>query len=178
MTDMKKFAIFTLLVSVLFVCGCSEKEDAPIVRYVNSVVEEYPNYRSNEISEKSLKAKFENREKSVYDLVGVHFKFKKLIENTQTGKHSALFESTGCTSSVESNADGGKYIINGICILVLGTVDDSTASKLNSGVDYELSGTLHAWDKEDRFYCYDAMIDGFFLGTYILDCMTVKEIKQ
>lgn len=176
---MKRYAIFTLLVSVLFFCGCSAKdEEAPIVKYVNKVVAEYPNYRSNEISEKSLKEKLENREKGVGDLVGVHFKFKKLIENPQTGKYSALFESTGCTSSIESNADGGKYIINGICILVLGSFDDSTASKLNSGVEYELTGTLHDWDKEDRFYCYDAMIDGLFLGTYILDDMSVNEIKQ
>lgn len=176
---MKLHIILSLLLSAIFVCGCqSEKEDAPIVKYVNGVVAEYPNYRSNEISEKSLNEKLANRDKSVEDLVGVNFKFKKLIENSQTGKYSALFESTGCTSSIESNADGGKYIINGICILVLGSVDESTASKLNSGIEYEISGTLHAWDEEDKFYCYDAMLDGFFLGTYILDDMTVKEAKQ
>lgn len=174
---------YTLLMCVMFLlCACSRTVEKPsVVNYVDSLIEMYPNYRSNEIAESALVDSIANHNRPIgqiaSDLKGVDFRFVRLIENRNDGNKSALFVSDGCVSDIDNPNGSPKYLITDIHIRVLGSVDAETAAKLDGNSKYHISGVLHAWDSKDVFFATHKVGPCVDFGTYILDDMVVNAVK-
>lgn len=169
--------------SMLMLCACSNNDEKPeVVRYTNKLVEMYPNYRSNEISEAAMLDSIANHPRPIgqlaSDLDGVDFRFARLIENPNDGSQSALFVSDGCMSDIENPNGKPKYLITDIHIRVLGKVESETAAKLDGHAQYRVSGILHAWDANDVFFVTNKVGASVDFGTYILDEMTVERVGK
>ena len=162
--------------------ACSSSVDKPkIVQDVDRLVAMYPNYRSNEIARAALLDSVTNYPRTIgqypAELAGVKFKFKKLVDNPQTGGRSALFVSD-CTSDIENPGGSPKYLSNNIDIRVLGVVADDVAARLDAGQCYAVDGVLRAWDAEDVFFVTSSIGYSLDFGTYILDDMSVKPFEE
>lgn len=175
---MQKYLLLFCLSFILVSCGKFTGDKAPVVEYVNRLIEQYPNYRSNEIAEASLLDSIANYNHTIKDLDGVEFQFEKLIENPQTGEMSAIFTSSGCVSDIDNPNGDPKYLITEINIRVLGKVDKDLAAKLDSNIKYEITGVLRAWDDKDIFYVTHSIGPSVDFGTYILDDMSVNPVKK
>lgn len=175
---MKKF-IFGMVVAAMLTGCASKTQKPPVVEYVNKLVLQYPNYRTNEIANSAILDSIANHVRPVgahpEDLRDVDFKFERIIGNPQTGGKSALFTSTGCQSDIENPNGNPKYLITTINIRVLGSVDDSTAATLDGKAIYSIDGVLHAWDAADVFSVTHSIGNSFDFGTYILDNMTITQ---
>lgn len=178
---MKK--VVWVICALLIFCACSNDVEKPeVVRYVDSLVEMYPNYRSNEIAESAILDSISSHYRPIgqlaSDLNGVDFKFVRLIENQNDGSYSALFVSDGCMSNIDNPNGNPKYLITDIHIRVLGKVDSETAATLDGNARYNIGGILHEWDAEDVFFVTHKIGDSFDFGTYILDEMTIKKVEK
>lgn len=175
---MKKI-IFALAVAL---SACSAPEEKPfVVDYIDRLVEEYPNFASNEIAERAVEDSIRSLGnsyvgKSPEILNGVEFRFEELFENNDTT--SALFSAVSCLSQIDDKSGTHKYIITPIEIRVLGRLDSQTAAKLDRNCRYHIDGVLHAWDETDRFLASRMTTESLFLGTYILDNMTVNPVSN
>lgn len=167
------------LVVICIACSCTNDIHKPnIVEYTNNLIKEYPNYRSNEIAKDSVLNTIATRKKSIEDLNDVKFKFVKLIENETSGGKVALFISQDCCSDIENPNSKPKYLITDINMRVLGSVSDEVSVSLDSNVPYHINGKLHAWDAEDKFNITHRIGEALDFGTYIIDNIIVKPVKQ
>lgn len=175
---MKKI-IFALAVVL---SSCSSPVEKPFVEdYIDRLVEEYPNFASNEIAERAVEDSIRNLANSYVGrnpeiLNGVEFKFEELFENNDTT--SALFSAVSCMSQIDDKSGAHKYIITPIEILILGRVDSQTAGKLDRNRRYHIGGILHAWDETDRFLASHITPKSLFLGTYILNNMNITPVSN
>lgn len=170
---MKKI-LFALAVALT---ACSSPEEKTFaVDYVDRLVSEYPNFSSNEIAKRAVQDSIQTLGVSSIGkkpeiLNGVDFKFEELFEHNDTT--AALFSAVSCLSQIEDESGAHKYIITPIEICVLGRVDSQTAAKLDRNRRYRLDGVLHEWDSKNRFLPQRMTPESLFLGTYILDDITV-----
>lgn len=181
---MKKFLFFAL-VAILTACSSQDKPQLFIEEYSQKLIEQYPNFESNEIAKNAMNdsiaklcESYVGKEASL--LKGVHFRFIRLIENEQKGTHAALFESVGLFCEIESEAGGGKYVIGSPVICVLGTPDEQTAASLSSGEEYFISGVVHAWDNEFNDMIHTPVITPSTINydLMIMESMTVTKAEK
>lgn len=148
-----------------------------IIKYSNSLVKVYPNMNSNSIAESAVRDSISNYassfvNKSATFLEGIIFSFERIIENPQTGAFSALFSSS-VTSSLPDENNPEMASINVTHIKVVGVIPESVASTLDVGIDYNLSGIVHAWDGNNLLTGGYHELDGIDFGTFVLDSMIV-----
>ena len=166
---MRKIILFALALASLTSCVDTTTEKAPVEQWVDGLVSQYPNLKSNNLAMASVKdsvAAYGNRAvgRSADLLDGVRFKFVKMIENKDI--LAVFFDATRCSSAIYV---GDNDIYTGIKIRVLGKVDKRTASKLDENKLYAISGQVHAWDDADRFGISHSMVGDIDLGTFILN---------
>ena len=178
---MKKFFILLCLTAILYSCGGSTKPQAPVEKWIDGLVTEYPNYDSNELTKKAVRdsvVAFGNKavDKPTDFLNGVEFRFAKMVENGDSV--AVFFDSSGCRSEIDAPENSSrKYVYTDIIIRVLGKVDKATAAKLDKEKLYTLTGVVHAWDEEDRFFISTHAISNIDLGTFILnDDIEITEV--
>jgi hypothetical protein len=176
---MKKLILLLLVVlpTILASCKSESKPNSEIESFAESLMSKYPNYESNDEAKNSMKSEIVKYGESFVGkpapFAGVDFKFKKIVENEQTGTKSAVFESRGNSAEIANPNVKGRYLFADIQICALGVLDNSIINTLDSNVVYSLSGTVHAYDDKDLFYVGDWML-GIYFGTFILDNMTVE----
>ncbi len=179
---MKKI-LFIALAIMCFV-GCSEtpNKKAPIESWADGIILQYPNLRSNEISKKAVldsvstySQSFIGKEASLFE--GVSFKFAEMVENEDS--FAVFFDAAHCYSDIEYNEGNQKVLMTELNMRALGKVDKQTASTLDSEKKYSISGIVHAWDAEDKFFITHHMTDYLDFGTFILNSdIQIKEIED
>lgn len=177
------YSICCLVALLVASCG-SDTPKCQLEQWGENLLTQYPNYRSNDIAKKSFNdsitaycESFINKEATLFD--GVEFTFKKLVENEQTGTHSAIFDGRVYTE-IESNADGGKYLSCTFFLNAMGIVSEDFASSLSSGYKYTLSGKVHAWDGDDMLGMKpgSCTFNDAYLGMFIIDDLKVTKIEE
>ena len=109
-------------------------------------------------------------------LNGVEFKFDRLIENPQTGAHSAAMYTL--SNNLITHVDG-KEIFCGVHVNLLGIVDEQTAATLDKDLIYKVTGAIREWDGENLVVHSHVVMPGDLeLGTFILDDMKVEKIEK
>lgn len=176
---MRKLILLLLVVlpTILASCKSESKPSSEVERFAESLMSKYPNYKSNDEAKNAMTSEIVKYGESFVGkpapFAGVDFKFKKMVENEQAGTKSAVFESYGNYAEIANPNVKNRYLSADIQICVLGVIDDSLINTLDANVVYSLSGTVHAYDDNDLFYVGDWMF-GMYLGTFILDNMTVR----
>lgn len=177
--------LYSAILLVSFIPGCNTEEKDPcfLEDYSKELIEKYPNFQSNELAQKAVNdsikkfcQSYVGKEATLLDSVNFHF--LRLIENEETGKYAALFQSTGLRTSIESSATGGKYVTADPVIAVLGMPDQKTAAKLSSGEEYLISGRVHSWDGDHQIHYPSTTMSTLDFGTVILDSISIKKIKK
>lgn len=174
---------------LLFLNACTKSPQkvvpikvVPIIEWTDKIVTQYPNCHSNELIEKIVMDSASNYSKRFIGneatiLEGVDFKFVRIVENKDS--FAVFFDAQNCYSDIEYKQGDNKYIRTDIIIRVLGKVDKTTASKLSEDKSYNISGTVHEWDKEDRFFISSSSFDKIDFGTFILNKdIEIKEVKD
>lgn len=173
---MKRLVFFIVSITVFLSCTNDAKKESPIIKWTDNIVKTYPNYNSNELAKKSVMDSVVNLAviqtgKEASFLKGIHFSFKKMIENKEDKDSFAVFfTSTNCRSHIEAEGVGRKYIITDIILRVIGKVGKESAAKLDSNQEYFIKGIVYNWDAGDLLnissHYSSEEID---FGTYILN---------
>lgn len=178
---MKKILFFSLL--AVFVYSCSDpKPGSELEAKCENLMEKYPNYESNDLAFNAINdsiavycESFVGKEATL--LKGIEFEFIEIFENKDTGSHAALFRGR---AFCEIDAKGGKtkYIISSPQVMALGTVGEEQIATLDNNQKYSISGTVHAWDRENKLGREGVMMPGdLSFGTFILNPITVTQIE-
>lgn len=179
---MKKYyyCLFSLFLLIFTSCTTPSKDKASIVKWVDSVITENTNYHSNNLVKKEVAKdveKYANKciGNNTSIMEGVTFRLAKVIEEKDSC--IVIFDASSCISDIAKEDNG--HIITDIIIRVLGKVDNKTASALDGDADYNISGIVHEWDKEDRFFASKSSIDYIDFGTFILNSdITIKKVEN
>ena len=174
-----------LLFAIIFIfCACTESKykKSNLELYGERLLYQYPQFKSNELAKNAIIDSIKAYANSLpigepVDLENVPFRFKKLIEG-ENGYCAAFYAGEHL---LIDNVLGGtdKYISSKLYIGAFGQISDSMALKLNSSVQYVISGKLHAIDDKDHLHLlYDKNYDEFALGTLILQNMEVQEYRE
>ena len=185
---MKRF--LPLILGAALFCQCSRPvstsapsavaDEAParssFVASVDSLFLKYQNYDRNSLAKENLisglAAVGEAYVGGPSPLEGVAFSFERIIKNPQTGEVSALFQSSGLHAPSIEEEPGFATISEPLCVGALGILSEEEALKLETGVDYFLSGTVHAFDVNDVFNLQYGSTP--FCGMFVLDDMKVS----
>lgn len=179
---MKKILLLGCVLFFMNACTKSPQKIVPIIEWTDKIVTQYPNCHSNELIEKividsasNYSKRFIGNEATI--LEGVDFKLAKMVENKDS--YAVFFDAVHCYSDIDYKAGNKKHIITDIIVRVLGKVDKATAITLDEDKLYSISGTVHEWDKEDRFFISSSSFDKIDFGTFILNNdIEIKEIKD
>jgi hypothetical protein len=167
---------------ILSSCVGTEESKPFVVEYANRLIEQYPNFASNEIAKKAVTDSIYNHAmsfvgKQANDLNGIEFKFERLIEG-QNG-YCAVFTASRYTDIENPINNGDKYLGATINIAAFGNISDEVASRLDKNTSYSLSGILHAWDDKNTLNIYHSYAhDALDFGIYILDDILIKEFPE
>lgn len=179
---MKK--VFFLLCFMFCITSCDNatKKSIPIIEWTDSIITKYPNYHSNDLIKSVVNESVDNYSKNLINkqakiLEGVDFRFVKMVENKD--RFVVFFDAARCYSNIDYKSGNKKHILTDIIIRVLGKVDKATASKLQEDKYYNISGVVHEWDKDDRFFISHSSLEKIDFGTFILDKdIEIKEVKD
>lgn len=180
---MKKIFLFLSLLAVLMVSCNNDPEQAPIETWTKSLMEKYPNFRSNEITSQIVKdsiaaysESFLGKQARLFD--GVKFRYLDML-NSEGDTISVMFRGEASTS-IESDADGAKYIMQSIRCLAVGNVTKEVAANLSSGYMYAISGVVKELDLESSLLKAKAttISDDFYFGTFFIEDMKVEKIEE
>lgn len=171
-TVMLRLIFLVLAITCFAGCSNASKKKAQVVTWVDGIMAQYPNMQSNEISASAVKDSVKLFAESFIGqratlLEGVTFKFRKMMEKKDS--FAVFFDARGCFSDIESKTVDKEHLITDINMRVVGKVDKQTAATLDKEKSYALSGTLHAWDAEDRFFITNHVGGCIDLGTFILN---------
>ena len=173
---MKKLFIVAAVIVAVVGCTKSSLKQAPVEEWAGHIIEQYPNFNSNDISRQivadsvaSYANKFVGQKADM--LNGVKFYFAKMVDS---GDSVAVF-----FDATEFEKDG-DYVWTDLHIRVLGKIDRKTAETLDKEKKYYISGKVHAWDAEDLFNITHPMLDNIDLGTFILnsDIEIVEAVEE
>lgn len=172
---MKKtlFAIMACALALFSSCS-SEVQKTNIEQYVQKLVEQYPNYQSNDIARKAVQDSIEARMTSFIgkvptDIDGLAFRFEELKEDE--GEHGAIFSARPyLVMGGDNDAD--------IAISVFGVVSEGLAGQLDRNKQYAIKGTLASWSKDIYFLRGGDGLSTIDFGTLFLDNISVSVIEQ
>lgn len=179
---MKK--ILLIICSLLIITSCSNhtEKKIPVVEWTDNIVSKYPNCHSNELTKKIVQdsiCKYANgfigKKPTILD--GVEFIYRKMRE--KNADSCVVFFGSSCESSWIETKDDERIISTEIIMGALGKVDKATASKLDKGKKYYITGILHAWDDIDRFFLNDHLYTEYLdFGVFILNDIKITEVKK
>lgn len=169
---MKKISFLMSILFLLTACSNPTTEKPPVVKWVDKIITEYPNYHSNKLVKQVVRDSVSNYANRFigYDatiLDGVEFRFVRMIENRDSV--AVFFDAKSCYSDIDYKEAYKEHIFTDIIIRVLGKIDRQTASKLDKDQTYTIKGKVHAWDAEDKFFISHSTLDYIDLGTFILN---------
>lgn len=177
---MKKCYLFSFALFILAACAKPAKNKALIVKWTDSIISQNTNYHSNELVRKEVSKEVDKYvDNSIKEnapiLEGVTFRISKIIEDKDSCV--VIFDATTCYSDVKKDND--RHLITDIIVRVLGKVDNEMAAKLDEDATYYVSGIVHKWDKEDRFFASKSSLEYIDFGTFIMNSdITIKKTEN
>lgn len=158
--SLRLFCIFA--VTLLSMTSCRQPEPKPnIVSFCESLLKQYPNYRSNDYASLSIKdsiqAYCEKRVNKIADFSDLVFTYEDIIEG-QNGP-VVVFKSIPLCAEVDAPKGSiyqtvTAYPVIRVCTLTTPDI----ASKLDKSVRYKVSGVVHAWDETNMLGRFDPLI--------------------
>lgn len=179
---MRKLLLLAIFTFTIFSCSEEKAYDPYVIKYAKSLVSQFPNFASNDITKEIVRDSITNHARSFIgknakDLDDIVFTFEDLIDG-KGGKCAIFVSSTYLTIDAPSNSTD-KYITSSVKIIAFGRVDNDVATKLDKNYKYKVSGKLHEWDGDNNIHVLmSSMSDDLNFGTYILDDMTITEITN
>jgi hypothetical protein len=185
---MKKYIL--LIPTLLLLSGCiglfPRAPKAPknsIEQWAENLMTQYPNFKSNDITKSIVNDSidqyvntFVGKEAKLFE--GVPFNFVR-VEGTSNDSTTIQLKGS-VLAEIESNADGGKYVMTGLCFLVLGNVPTDIAATLNTSDKYTVSGTVREIDTKDTLFKAMATYthNDTFMGAFFIDNLKIDVIKD